>query len=70
MKTVSAGEICPDIQTEWMDVFKVSIENKLIDGLERLLRTQKDPDLLVLISDTILKYAPLNEEAISLKCRS
>ena len=70
LRTVSAGEICPDIQTEWMDVFKVDIENKLIDGLERLSKTQGNPNLLILIAETILKYAPLNEEALSLKCRS
>lgn len=70
LKTVSAGEICPDIQTEWMDVFKVDIENKLIDGLERLAKAQKNPNLLILIAETILKYAPLNEEALTLKCRS
>lgn len=70
INAVSAGEICPDIQTEWIDSFKVDIANRLIDGLEYFSKKQNDLNLLTLIADAILKYDPLNEEAITLKCSS
>ncbi|MHA7830255.1 MAG: hypothetical protein ACX93O_04090 [Flagellimonas sp.] len=68
LRTISVGEVCPDIETEWMDEFKRDIENRLIDGLEELSKKLKDSSLQILLADTILKFAPLNEEAISLKC--
>ena len=70
LNIVSRGEISPDIQTEWIEDFKMEISNLLIDDLDRISKTQDDLHLLLLISNTILKYGPLNEEAISLKCNS
>lgn len=70
LNIVSRGEISPDIQTEWIEDFKIEISNLLIDDLDRISKTQDDFHLLLLISNTILKYGPLNEEAISLKCKS
>lgn len=70
LNIVARGEISPDIQTEWIEDFKMEISNLLIDDLDRISKTQDDLHLLLLISNTILKYGPLNEEAISLKCNS
>jgi two-component SAPR family response regulator len=67
---VSVGEFCPDIQSEWMEMYKVDISNRLIDGLDLLSKNQKDPGVLEVIANIILKYDPLNEEAIVIKCRS
>ena len=70
LNIVSRGGISPDIQTEWIDDYKEDFANKLIAGLERFAKTQKDQQLLVHISNIILIYSPLNEKAISLKCSS
>jgi DNA-binding SARP family transcriptional activator len=70
LNIVSRGEISPDIQTEWIEDFKADIANLLIDDLYRISKTQDDLHLLILISNAILKYGTLNEEAISLKCKS
>ncbi|WP_299664760.1 hypothetical protein [uncultured Polaribacter sp.] len=70
LEIVSRGEISPDIQTDWIEDFKMHISNLLIDNLNRIAKNQSDLRLLILIGDTILKYGPLNEEAIALKCKS
>lgn len=70
LNVISAGEICPDVQTEWIESFKVDIANRIIDGLDFLSKNKKSHTLLELIANTILKYDPLNEEAIIIKCKS
>lgn len=67
---VSSGVISPDLQTDWIEDYRLDIENLLIDDLNRISRNIDDSHLLILIANTILKYGPLNEEAIALKCRS
>jgi two-component SAPR family response regulator len=70
LNIISAGEICPDVQTEWIESFKVDISNRIIDGLDYLAKNKKSHILLELIANTILKYDPFNEEAIIIKCKS
>ncbi|SNR43802.1 Two-component response regulator, SAPR family, consists of REC, wHTH and BTAD domains [Lutibacter agarilyticus] len=67
---VSRGQICPDIQTDWIDDFKNYVSNLLIDNLELISKTQTDLHLNILIAETILKYDPLSEVALSLQCKS
>lgn len=70
LNIISAGEICPDVQNEWIEPYKVDIGNRIIDGLDYLSKNQKNLSVLELIANTILKYDPLNEEAIIIKCKS
>jgi DNA-binding SARP family transcriptional activator len=70
LSIISVGEFCPDIQNDWIDIYKVDIANRLIDGLDHLSKTKKDLSLLELIANIILKYDPLNEDAIIIKCRT
>jgi DNA-binding SARP family transcriptional activator len=70
LNIISAGEICPDVQTEWIEPFKIDITNRIIDGLDYLSKNKNNLSLLELIANTILKYDPLNEEAIIIKCKS
>jgi len=70
LKTISAGKVCPDIKSEWMEDMRVDITNTMIESLEDISKTQKNKETLVLIASTTLKFDSLNEEAISLKCRS
>jgi two-component SAPR family response regulator len=70
LSIVSKGDILPDIQTDWIDDFKADLTNLLIDVLIQIARNQDDLQLLALIGNTALKYAPLNEDAISIKCKA
>lgn len=70
LSIISAGEICPDVQTEWIEPFKVDISNRVIDGLEYLSKNQNNLNLLELIANTILQFDTLNEDAIVIKCQS
>jgi DNA-binding SARP family transcriptional activator len=70
LNIIEAGEFCHDVQTEWIEPFKVEVSNRIIDGLDYLSKNQKNLSTLELIANTILKYDPLNEEAIIIKCKS
>jgi len=66
----SVKGILPDIHTDWIQEFKEGAIDTLVDDLLVISGTQDDPQVLVQISNLILKYAPLSEEAIKLKCQS
>lgn len=68
LSIISAGEFCPDVQNEWIEHFKVDISNRVIDGLDYLSKNKNNLYLLEQIANTILKFDPLNEEAIVIKC--
>jgi DNA-binding SARP family transcriptional activator len=70
LNIVRNGEIMPDIHTDWIEDFRNNIANLLIDDLSRISKSQDNLQMLGIIGSTILKYAPLNEYAISLKCKS
>ncbi|TNJ44921.1 hypothetical protein KFZ70_12440 [Tamlana fucoidanivorans] len=70
LNIISKGEISPDVHTEWIEDFKNDDNNMLIDNLIRIAKYIDDAQLLILLSNIILKYAPLNEDAISIKCKS
>jgi DNA-binding SARP family transcriptional activator len=64
------GDICPEIQNEWMDQYKTNLSGKILDGLFLLAKAEADEDAIVAIADSILKFDPLNDEAIILKCQT
>jgi two-component SAPR family response regulator len=72
IQIASYGDICPNVQTEWMDEFKVSFANEVIDALRYL----SDHNTTILgnsslqcnVAECILKFDSLNEEAIKIKC--
>lgn len=68
LSIISAGEFCPDVQNEWIEPFKVDISNRVIDGLDYLSKNKNNLNLLEQIANTILKFDPLSEEAIVIKC--
>ncbi|THD66811.1 hypothetical protein E7Z59_13615 [Robertkochia marina] len=69
LNTLNSGEVCPDIQEGWMESLRAEITNTIIDKLQTYAKTQDTPHILIRISETILKFDNLNEEAISMKCR-
>lgn len=67
---VSNGEISPDEHNEWIDEFKENITNVLTDDLIKLSSYIDNSKHLLKLGNIILKYAPLNEEAIKIKCKA
>jgi two-component SAPR family response regulator len=73
LQIISAGELLPNIQEDWMDNFKSDYSNLVIDALLSIKENKnlaENPKLLILIADTILVLDTLNEDAIKLKCKS
>jgi DNA-binding SARP family transcriptional activator len=66
------GELCPSVQTEWIDKYKVDLSNRIIDELSVLLEAipweKANYALMAQIASTILKHDVLNEEALQIKC--
>jgi two-component SAPR family response regulator len=69
---VSRGELCPGLQTEWIDNFKADFANKVTDLLSSLpyqrAEVRDDHHLLLNISECMLKFDTLSEDAIAMKC--
>jgi two-component SAPR family response regulator len=67
----SGGELLPNIQTEWVDSFKSSFSNRLIDLLLAISSNpayQLDMQTKLDIADVIFVHDSLNEDALKLKC--
>lgn len=68
---LSFGEFLPLEHTEWMDGFKSQFANETIDRLSSLLNENNIKDNFSLryhLSECILVYDPLNDEAFAIKC--
>ncbi len=73
LQIISAGELLPDIQEDWMDNFKSEYSNLVIDVLLSIKDNKgltENAKLLIQIADTVLILDTLNEDAIKLKCKS
>ena len=70
LNLVSNGEISPDEHNDWIDDFKENIVTNLVDDLIKLSTFIDNNKLLLKLSTIVLSYAPLNEEAIAIKCQS
>ena len=73
LQIISAGELLPNIQEDWMDNFKSDYSNLVIDALLSIQENKNladNPKLLILMANTILVLDTLNEDAIKLKCKS
>lgn len=71
LSIVSAGELLPNLQEEWIDPFKADFSNDLIDLL-LALSTRPDiraiPQMCIDLADVIFIHDSLNEDALRLKC--
>lgn len=69
---VSAGELLPNLETEWVDSFKSDFSNRLIDLLLNLIDHSSDLNLsssvMINIADAIFAHDSLNEDALKIKC--
>ncbi|TRX60172.1 hypothetical protein FNH22_08985 [Fulvivirga sp. M361] len=68
----SVGKLLPDVQNEWIDVFKEDFSNLLIEVFlllaERIYEKEPDYDLLYSMAKCLLKHDSINDEAIAIKC--
>lgn len=69
---VSAGELLPNLQTDWVDPFKSNFSNKLIDLLLSIIANATQlglsQSLMIDIADAIFVHDSLNEDALKIKC--
>lgn len=69
---VSAGELLPNVEAEWVDSFKSDFSNNLIDLLLNLVAHSAgynlSPSMMINIADAIFAHDSLNEDALKLKC--
>ena len=75
VELLSLGPMLPNIQLEWVDSFKNDFSSAVIDVLLYYLSNQSNPyldrlDIQLKVADTIMKFDPINEEAISIKCNT
>ena len=71
LSLVSAGDLLPDIATEWISVFKNTYTKDIIDTLTTLLNVpvvQRDLRLLFYTAKSLLAIDSLNDEALSIVC--
>jgi two-component SAPR family response regulator len=72
VSVVSAGELLPNLQTEWIDTFKSNFSNRLIDLLLETLANaatlKLSQSLMIEIADAIFVHDSLNEDALKIKC--
>lgn len=73
IEIASSGVLLPNLEAEWVDRYKSTYSNILISSL---LRISKHPDissdlrLLIRLADVILLHDVIDEDSISIKCRS
>jgi len=69
---VSAGELLPNVETEWVDSFKADFSNRLTDLLLNLIDHASEynltPSMMVNIADAVFVHDSLNEDALKIKC--
>ncbi len=71
LSLLSLGEFLPNIQSEWMDVFKSQFAIETIDRLSSMFNeniVKDNLDLKFHLAECILVLEPLNDEAFSIKC--
>jgi DNA-binding SARP family transcriptional activator len=66
------GSFLPNIEYEWLDQFKSEVTNGVIDTYLQFVQANKraDPELLLKISNYVFSFDPVNEEAMTIKCKA
>ena len=64
LEMVKAGNILQNIEAEWLDAFKSTIADEVIGLLFGLLKSVSAQELKPEVARTILKFDPVNEEAL------
>lgn len=67
------GNFLSDIEHEWLDSFKSEISNGIVDNFLHVLHKYdyvQDPELLIEIANFIFYFDPVNEDAMTIKCKA
>ncbi|MDR0574766.1 MAG: hypothetical protein LBG96_12190 [Tannerella sp.] len=70
---VTVGELLPNTQVEWADIFKSDFSNELVDLILSLIRRESaafSDDTYIEMANALLIHDPLNEDALKLKCKA
>jgi two-component SAPR family response regulator len=73
LNIVSSGEMLPNLQMDWVDTFKASFTNELIDLLIEIGNQDESSFSsaeLIYLADTLLIHDTLNDDALKLKCKA
>lgn len=73
IKIVEKGAFLPNLNHDWLDNFKSSISETLIETLysfAKELDIKKEASLVIHIADSIFSCDSINEEAMVLKCKA
>lgn len=71
LQLLNRGTLLLNTNYEWMDYFKTKTTQEVIEFLLEFTGSQQakaDPDLIIRITDTILQFDEVNEEAMIMKC--
>ncbi len=64
LEVVRPGNILQNIEAEWLDAYKSAVADEVIGLLFLLLKSVTSQELKIELARTILKFDPLNEEAL------
>ncbi|MEL7588735.1 MAG: LamG-like jellyroll fold domain-containing protein [Prolixibacteraceae bacterium] len=64
LEMVKAGNILQNIEAEWLDAHKSTVADEVIGLLFILLKSAGAQDLKIELARTVLKFDPVNEEAL------
>ena len=67
------GLLLGNASYEWLDEFKLECSNMIIDSLSHYIEhsnIESNPELIIQVTDVILIFDIMHEEAIALKCKS
>jgi two-component SAPR family response regulator len=72
-RIIQRGNFLADVEYEWLDTFKSEISNEIIDTYLHYaasINITDDPEFLIKLANYIFYFDPVNEEAMTLKCKS
>jgi DNA-binding SARP family transcriptional activator len=67
------GSFLSNLEYEWLDSFKSEVSNEIVDAYLRYagsVNIEEDPEFLIRLANYIFYFDPVNEEAMTLKCKA
>lgn len=67
------GNFLSNIEYEWLDTFKSEVSNEIIDSYIQFANSipvMEDPEFLIKLANDIFYFDPVNEEAMTIKCKA
>lgn len=65
------GSLLHDVEYPWLDPFKSDVSNHVIDTyLHFAQQDASDPEFMIRLADYIFYFDPVNEDAMTIKCRA